>query len=418
MRKIFFTLLCLCIFNTNAIAASVTSCTRDEEGNCSEGCEPNEQGTSCLLCKNGYYKSGNNKNRCTQCSHPAGTKGEDWEWADESTGHTSDSCPWTAYCGTGEYWQSNNATRGCYACSGGYESKEGNAEFTVWGRGNSTVVTISPSGNAEDFGIDDRCEAQVFTLELKKNTLLTDLYWPFERARYEDKTAYAKYNTGFAKSADSTSWSEKTLPDDLLQPDRPYKLFQGYSDNKDCEKGNLYFNADGVFQLDWSKLTSDKTLYACWDNVTVKVNYYNAAGTVYKTQSCTVDDTSTTFDCTAWDYTGGITDEYAGQIFNYYSCTYGDGTPCNPSTVKEGDSIPLGNATINLRPVFQQCSPGYWCDNNQTNPCPAGTTSAGGAASEENCYMVRGNNGTRFCDSNGCFFLPGLGNISFNPDDP
>ncbi len=415
MRKIFFTLLCLCIFSTSAIAGVVTSCTRDEEGNCSEGCEPNSTGTACSLCTNGFYKSGNNKNKCTQCSHP--TKGS-WEWADESTGHTADSCPWTAYCGTGEYWQSNNATRGCYACSGGYESKEGNAEFTVWGRGNSTVVTISPSGNAEDFGIDDRCEAQVFTLELEKNTLLTDLYWPFERARYEDKTAYAKYNTGFAKSADSTSWSEKTLPDDLLQPDRPYKLFQGYSDNKDCEKGNLYFNADGVFQLDWSKLTSDKTLYACWDNVTVKVNYYNAAGTVYKTQSCTVDDTSTTFDCTAWDYTGGITDEYAGQIFNYYSCTYGDGTPCNPSTVKEGDSIPLGNATINLRPVFQQCSPGYWCDNNQTNPCPAGTTSAGGAASEENCYMVRGNNGTRFCDSNGCFFLPGLGNISFNPDDP
>lgn len=418
MRKILFLmpLLVICAIPTHSYAITEAECsTKETQEECSPGCYWDR--TGCKVCGLGEYTTNAGQTECAQCSHPTGEEGVDWDWAGESTGHTSDSCPWTAYCGTGEYWQSNNATRGCYACSGGYESKEGNAEFTVWGRGNSTIVTISPSGNAEDFGIDDRCEAKVFTLELEKNTLLTDLYWPFERAQYEDKTAYAKYNTGFAKSADSTSWSE-TLPDDLLQPDRPYKLFQGYSDNKDCEKGNLYFNADGVFQLDWSKLTSDKTLYACWNNVTVTVKYYNAAGTVYKTQSCTVDDTSTTFDCTAWDYTGGITDEYAGQIFNYYSCTYGDGTPCNPSTVKEGDSIPLGNATINLRPVFQQCSPGYWCDNNQTNPCPAGTTSAGGAASEENCYMVRGNNGTRFCDSNGCFFLPGSGNISFAPDTP
>ena len=411
MRKIFFTLLCLCIFSTSAIAGVVTSCTRDEEGNCSEGCEPNSTGTACSLCQPGFYKSGNNKNRCTQCSYP--TKGS-WEWADESTGHTANDCPWTATCEYNEYWDIsgiiNGSNFGCEPCGEHYNSKQTNS-YPISGAG-----IISTDGL--QYLKDAVCDGKVYKLDLEKNTLLTDLYWPFERARYEDKTAYAKYNTGFAKSADSTSWSEKTLPDDLLQPDRPYKLFQGYSDNKDCEKGNLYFNADGVFQLDWSKLTSDKTLYACWDNVTVKVNYYNAAGTVYETQSCTVDDTSTTFDCTALDYTGGITDEYAGQIFNYYSCTYGDGTACNPSTVKEGDSIPLGNATINLRPVFQQCSPGYWCDNNQTNPCPAGTTSAGGAASKENCYMVRGNNGTRFCDSNGCFFLPGLGNISFNPDDP
>lgn len=413
MRKIFFTLLCLCIFNTNAIAASVTSCTRDEEGNCSEGCEPNITGATCSLCQPGYYKLGNNKNRCTQCSHPTGEEGVDWDWAGESTGHTSDSCPWTAYCGPGEYWQSNNATRGCYACSGGYESKEGNAEFTVRGRGNSTIVTISPSGNAEDFGIDDRCEAKVFQLDLKKNTAM--VVW-FDGSKYENKTAYAKYNNGFAKSANSTSWSE-TLPADLLQPDRPVKKFMGYYGTDNCG-GGMYFDTDGNRKQDWSMFTSDKTLYACWDNVNVTVNYYNAAGTVYKTQSCTVNDDSETVNCTAENYTGGITDEYAGQIFNYYSCTYGNGTACNPRTLNEGDSIPLGNATINLRPVFQLCSPGYWCEDNQTNPCPAGTTSAGGAASEKNCYMVRGNNGTRFCDSNGCFFLPGSGNISFAPDTP
>lgn len=402
MRKIFFTLLCLCIFNTNAIAAWVTTCDVTDRG-CSIGCQYDSSTNECKLCPKGTYNDVAGEN-CKSCSVPQGGSLDD-----EQTGLISDSCHWTATCDANEYWFTSNGGFGCTACpTEGYEGKEGNEEFTVTGSGKQDF---------NNYGQDARCEAKVFQLDLKKNTLLTDLYWPFERAQYEDKTAYAKYNTGFAKSADSTSWSE-TLPDDLLQPDRPYKLFQGYSDNKDCEKGDLYFDAQGKRQQDWSAFTSNKTLYACWDNVTVKVNYYNAAGTVYKTQSCTVDDTSTTFDCTAWDYTGGITDEYAGQIFNYYSCTYGDGTPCNPSTVKEGDSIPLGNATINLRPVFQQCSPGYWCDNNQTNPCPAGTTSASGAASEENCYMVRGNNGTRFCDSNGCFFLPGLGNISFAPDTP
>lgn len=412
MRKILFLmpLLVICTITTNSYAITQEECddaTSQEE--CPAGCYWDR--TGCKVCGVGEYTTKAGQTECAQCSHP--TKGS-WEWADESTGHTANDCPWTTTCEYNEYWDIsgiiNGSNFGCEPCGEHYNSTQTNS-YPISGAG-----IISTDGL--QYLKDAVCDGKVYKLDLEKNTLLTDLYWPFERARYEDKTAYAKYNTGFAKSADSTSWSEKTLPDDLLQPDRPYKLFQGYSDNKDCEKGNLYFNADGVFQLDWSKLTSDKTLYACWDNVTVKVNYYNAAGTVYETQSCTVDDTSTTFDCTALDYTGGITDEYAGQIFNYYSCTYGDGTACNPSTVKEGDSIPLGNATINLRPVFQQCSPGYWCDNNQTNPCPAGTTSAGGAASKENCYMVRGNNGTRFCDSNGCFFLPGLGNISFNPDDP
>ena len=65
--------------------------------------------------------------------------------------------------------------------------------------------------------------------------------------------------------------------------------------------------------------------------------------------------------------------------------------------------------------------PGWYHDNNtdaECQPCPAGMTSDGTnkdniADSIEKCGMRTGPKGTRFCDSNGCFTLPGNGELIY-----
>ena len=65
--------------------------------------------------------------------------------------------------------------------------------------------------------------------------------------------------------------------------------------------------------------------------------------------------------------------------------------------------------------------PGWYHDNNtdaECQPCPAGMTSDGTnkdniADSIEKCGIRTGPKGTRFCDSNGCFTLPGNGELIY-----
>ena len=416
MRKIFFTLLCLCIFNTNAIAASVTGCTMDEEGNCSEGCEPNEQGTSCLLCKNGYYKSGNNKNRCTQCSHP--TKGS-WEWADESTGHTANDCPWTTTCEYNEYWDisgiSNGSNFGCEPCGEHYNSKLTNS-YPISGAG-----IISTDGL--QYLKDAVCDGKVYKLDLRRNTWFLP---------YQHKKAYVKFDEGFAANANSDYWDENYLPQSAVPGDRPIKSFKGYNSNENCN-GIMFFAREETngtikakFNENWNSLfnltdsaENTKQLFMCWENLEATINYLNPSGGTWKQDKYTMDDDTPDSYYKILQYGGSVP---GGGMFSHYTCTYIDTTgaekTCTKSTVtpETTDFVPDGT-TVNLKPNFGDCPDGYWCQTGSKKPCPAGTTSAGGAASEENCYMVRGNNGTRFCDSNGCFFLPGSGNIVFNPDE-
>lgn len=63
------------------------------------------------------------------------------------------------------------------------------------------------------------------------------------------------------------------------------------------------------------------------------------------------------------------------------------------------------------------CTPtpaGYFSANQDPNcdKCPAGTTSSGANASINECGIKLGDNGTKFCDSVGCFNLPGSGIIN------
>jgi len=65
--------------------------------------------------------------------------------------------------------------------------------------------------------------------------------------------------------------------------------------------------------------------------------------------------------------------------------------------------------------------PGWYHDNDtdaECQPCPAGMTSDGTnkdniADSIEKCGMRTGPKGTRFCDSHGCFTLPGNGELIY-----
>lgn len=402
MRKILFLipLLFICTISTHSYAITQDECgVATTQGECPAGCYWNDT-YGCRVCEAGTYNEASGQDSCKKCSVPKGG-----ELTDERTGLTTNSCTWTVSCAAGHYWESTGDDFGCAMCSAGYSGS--NAIEEISGSGLNPDVggdTDAVLNWIKSHGEEEWCTPKIITLDLQKNTAM--LVWG--SAKYEDKIAYAKYNNGFAMSQDSDEWSAN-LPTDALQPNRPVKQFMGYFDQDKCG-GDMYFNAGGVFQQDWSKLTSDKTLHACWNNVDVTVNYYDADGTVYKTQSCTVDDNSETVNCIAQDYTG---DESAGNVFSSYSCTYGDGTPCNPQTLNPGDSIPLGNATINLRPVFQECSVGHYCEGNEEKPCPAGTTSKSGSKTVKDCYMVAGENGTQFCDVNGCFTLPGTGNIAY-----
>lgn len=79
------------------------------------------------------------------------------------------------------------------------------------------------------------------------------------------------------------------------------------------------------------------------------------------------------------------------------------------------------------------CDPaprGYYHSSSDTKDCqscPAGSTSNGTtttddkttlASSTSACYIVRGTSGTKFCDGDGCFTLPGSGNIPWTGKQP
>ena len=55
-----------------------------------------------------------------------------------------------------------------------------------------------------------------------------------------------------------------------------------------------------------------------------------------------------------------------------------------------------------------QCPKGYYCLAGQDRrACPAGTTSDAGAAAENDCFIMGGENGTKFCTTQyGCFTIP------------
>ena len=133
--------------------------------------------------------------------------------------------------------------------------------------------------------------------------------------------------------------------------------------------------------------------------------------------------------------------EWNGTGWNYNDCRcetdngpidHGTGSSSCPWDSDEGDwSTDCENDVVTCDVGYCEheknpgsCAaarPGWYHDNNtsaECQPCPAGMTSDGTvgnnvADSIEKCGMRTGPNGTIFCDSRGCFTLPGNGELIY-----
>lgn len=430
MRKILFLmpLLVICAIPTHSYAITEAECsTKETQEECPAGCYWDR--TGCKVCGLGTYTTQAGQTACSDCYHPAGQQGTreeggKWQWAENSVGNTTVICPFTLYCDADEYIYVTNLQQnnfGCQKCGTHYNTKLGDTyEENI----NSLLDLFAAISDQAPHSKANVCDGKVYKLDLQRNTWFLP---------YQHKQAYAKFDEGFAANANSDDWDENYLPQSAVPGDRPIKSFKGYNSNENCN-GIMFFareESNGTikakFNENWNSLfnltdseENTKQLFMCWENLEATINYLNPSGGTWKVDKYTMDDDKQDSYYKILQYGGSVPD---GGMFSHYTCTYIDTTgaekTCTKSTVtpETTDFVPDGT-TVNLKPNFGDCPDGYWCQSGSKNPCPAGTTSAGGAASEENCYMVRGNNGTRFCDSNGCFFLPGLGNISFDPDAP
>ena len=85
---------------------------------------------------------------------------------------------------------------------------------------------------------------------------------------------------------------------------------------------------------------------------------------------------------------------------------------CNDGYFSNND---INNPSTNSSLTCDSCSAGYYCASGAQNACPRGTTSPAGSDSADDCHMQGGEeNGTRFCDSYGCFYLPDTATITSN----
>ncbi len=380
------------------MASMAVDCTM-VDGQCPAGCY--RFGMDCAPCQPGYYNDTLGADECTACTIPEGATPNL-----DQTGLTSDNCGWTAYCKSGEYVASTkNLT--CQPCGDYYTAKGG--EFTITGYGPAAATT-----SIDGYEKSDRCDGKVYKLTLKRNSIITD-----------DKTAYFKYDTGF--SANSTGpWNKTTLPASALQDNKPVQTFVGYFDNKGdlvWEERDQYFSSNGALtkpQADLAKLANkdnEITLWAGWSFSPYHIYYYyDDAGGSQITQTCGEDK----------DYSGSTckTQEYQwdappmGKLFTRYKCYTNEefSNSCTKPFYTPGDQIapPETDAekTRYFVAQYDACPAGHYCTNGKTYNCPAGTTSDPGAGSTTNCYMVRGDGGTKFCDNTGdCFYLPGSGHV-------
>lgn len=92
------------------------------------------------------------------------------------------------------------------------------------------------------------------------------------------------------------------------------------------------------------------------------------------------------------------------STFNNRTCRHVSVTSCKEKYCV----LETNNTTCTPTPA------GYFSADGDPNcnKCPAGTTSSGANASINECGIKLGDNGTKFCDSVGCFNLPGSGIIN------
>lgn len=397
MKRILFAVFGVIIMLPMASVA--VDCTMTD-GICPAGCYM-DSNVGCTQCPAGYYNPTQNATTCQECQSP---EGADFAEGDEYKGMTTNACPWYKTCYSGEYVASTtNLT--CQPCGDYYTAKGG--EFTITGSGSAAT-------DIDSYKKSNRCDEKVYKLTLKRNSIITD-----------DKTAYFKYDTGF--SANSTGpWNKTTLPASALQDNKPVQTFVGYFDNKGdlvWEERDQYFSSNGALtkpQADLAKLANkdnEITLWAGWSFSPYYIYYYyDYAGGSYIDQTCGGDKDYSDSTCKTQEYQWDAPP--MGKLFTGYNCYTNEefSSPCTKPFYTPGDQIaPPETDNEKTRYFVAQygaCPAGHYCTNGKTYNCPAGTTSDPGAGSTTNCYMVRGNGGTKFCDNTGdCFYLPGSGHV-------
>ena len=187
-------------------------------------------------------------------------------------------------------------------------------------------------------------------------------------------------------------------------------------------------------------------LTACNEGYHLLVNATNDCDDTYgECVSNTAECASLLKNCDKGTITGNA--EWNGTGWNYDNCRCetdngpienGTGSSSCPWESGEGDDTKWSETDCERDVVT--CNVGYcehkdypgscaaarpgWYHDNDTSaecqPCPAGMTSDGTdklnnkiADSIEKCGMRTGPNGTRFCDSHGCFTLPGNGELIY-----
>ena len=420
MRRLLLFLFFFTVFNTSSVFAyQEGNCgVPDADGKCKAGCYYDSLslvgGPVCSPCWPGTYKS-EGMDSCEPCSAPKNVEGVEVSFidGDEYYGFTTDSCPWKLACPGGMFWSYAGGKGECKIC-GDYSVIDSNCYDTevcqdpdlciIRGNndlnGNINLGSLSAITNENSV-----CVPRIYDVVLDKNTNLTELNGKI----YENKKM-------------TVSCGDDSInAEAYLQPTQPVKIFSGYAtESNTCNKE--IFNEDGKLVVSPDFFDSDKTLYACWDNPNITIYYYfEDPGETMKKQTCRVDDTKTEVDCNFEDYSGAGS---AGKYFSGFSCMYkqenGALAACSndPDEIYEiGEPIPLLGTEIYVKILFSDCVAGYYCeDSNLLVECPIGTTSDAASSSIEDCYMPSGQSGTKFCDKNGCFYLPtGIGNISYNP---
>ena len=422
MKKVIIFAVSICmVFITNGFAddnSQVTGCGAPDDINmCGMGCEYVPFSKSCQLCLEGTYNSKDLASECIGCSIPAGGKPL---MGDEYMGFIEDSCPWTASCTKDQYWQPkipNQTSWGCTECGKGYTSLLKD-DYVVNGAGTKEVQE-----DLEGHSFDEVCDGRVYQLNLLTNDNGFDDPTLLEGVR-EGKSLYYKYDNYFSVDDAPEEWSTGALPDGFLQPSSILKTFLGYGlSEADCSNGYLAFDSEGKFSFYGKdniltyvdEIAGIISLQACWFNNSITINY-NYGDAAYNTSAkCGFVNNDDVFvDCKVNNKKISID----GLVFEGYECTYiKDGNTVNcyedGKLLTYDEQIPILAQEMSLTAIFSDCPAGYYCGESGITKCPIGTTSNPGSTSIEKCFMKAGTDGTRFCDNNGCFFLPGSFTIPY-----
>lgn len=384
MKKILISLFCIFLFTNIVIAADSTTPP------CAAGYY-NEPTFGCTQCPNDHYCDGTTKFSCntkTGGTHPSSNEGA------KSINDCYKTCK-----GTLEDGNNANYNNACKCVANAARDASGTCQCNT--------------GYKEQ---DGKCNAIVKKITLKKN-INRNTNSSGEKA--QDYDIWFKYGEGFAKTENSTKWENDISTLSVLQPDFAVRKFTGYYTKEDTTYYyDKVFEKTGEFTTYFNIFNpiflNQDNLYGGWSNKSFTIIYTykpeNSETELSYTTTCAPDTKCTALENlpSTWKITGNVLTKWKCKNEKGNSC--GDIAPGAEISEPDNDN----ELTRTLTPELAPCPKGFYCDANGKHDCPMGSTTDGtGKSKIDDCIMKRGNNGTKFCDEVGCFYLPGTGNIAY-----